>query len=404
VEIDDVDLRDVDLVAGTSAGITQGVTVRGHVGGNPVPDLLDDLIVVLAERSITGAPRAAVNPDGSFTFTNVQPGSYIAITIPSPSVTSQTAVTVGRQDINDLQVVPPATIPIPGRIEIEGGGNLRAASIPMAMESYHLPVSTPLFTVQPDTTFKIYVLEGENRLLLRNVPANYSVVSMTYGNTDLLRSPLIPDPANTEGIKILLAPASPAALHRVRGQVDGLPSIAIGPNTKTVIYGAGIGQRVADTPVKSDGTFEFPGVPSDSYYATVVGTPFDSQWTFDVGSEDRDGIRMKGEIWSDISGRVTIVDRNGTNQLGFPFSYMTLVFNPSVSWGTAAVRQDGTFSQSLSGGEYSLLTNKLPDGYTLKAVTAGVGGADLLRGKLKIDGRPIPEIQVTLEYRPKTAP
>jgi hypothetical protein len=240
--------------------------------------------------------------------------------------------------------------------------------------------------------------------VLRNVPANYTVVSMTYGNTDLLRSPLLPDPANTEGIKILLAPESPAALHRVRGKVDGLPSIVIGPNTKIVLYGAGIGQRVAETPVKSDGTFEFPGVPSDSYYATVVGAPFDSQWTFDVGSEDRDGIRMKGEIWSDISGRVTIVDRNGTILPGFPFSYMTVVFNPAVPWGTAAVRQDGTFSQSLSGGEYSVLTNKLPDGYTLKAVTAGAGGPDLLRGKLRIDGRPIPEIQVTLEYRPKTTP
>jgi hypothetical protein len=186
--------------------------------------------------------------------------------------------------------------------------------------------------------------------------------------------------------------------------VDGLPSVAIGPNTKVVLYGAGIGQRVAETPVKSDGTFEFPGVPSDSYYATVVGAPFDSQWSFDVGSNDRDGIRMKGELWSDISGRITIVDRNGTILPGFPFSYMTVVFNPTVSWGTAAVRQDGSFGLSLSGGEYSLLTNKLPVGYTLKAVTAGAGGADLLRGKLKIDGRQIPEIQVTLEYRPKTAP
>jgi hypothetical protein len=110
---------------------------------------------------------------------------------------------------------------------------------------------------------------------------------------------------------------------------------------------------------------------------------------------------MKGEILSDISGRVTIVDRNGTLLPGFPFSYMTVVFNPSVS---APVRPDGTFRQSLSGGEYSLITNKLPDGYTLKAVTAGTGGSDLLRGKLRIDGRPIPEIVVTLEYRPKTAP
>jgi hypothetical protein len=113
---------------------------------------------------------------------------------------------------------------------------------------------------------------------------------------------------------------------------------------------------------------------------------------------------MKGEIWSGISGRVTIVDRNGTILPGFPFSYMTVVFNPSVPWGTAPVRQDGTFRQSLSGGEYSVITNKLPDGYTLKAVTAGAGGPDLLRGKLRIDGRPIPEIQVTLEYRPKTTP
>jgi hypothetical protein len=404
VQIDDADLRDVDLIAGASTSVERGVTVRGHVAGNPGPDLLDDLTVVLTDRSITGAPRAAVNPDGTFTFTNVKPGSYIAITIPSPNVSLQTAVQVGSQNIDDLQVVPPATILIPGRIEVSGGGNLKTVSVPMAIESYHLPLTTPLFTIQPETAFKIQALDGENRLVLRNVPANYSIVAMTYGSTDLLRNPLVPDPANTEGIKILLAPEPPGALHRVRGLVEGIPPIAIGPNSKIVLYGAGIGQRVAETPLKSDGTFEFPGVPSDSYTATVAGAPFDSQWTFDVGSVDRDGIRMKGEIWSDISGRVTIVDRNGTILPGFPFSYMTVVFNPSVPWGTAPVQRDGTFTQLLSGGDYSVITNKLPDGYTLKAVTAGAGGSNLLRGKLRIDGRPIPEIQVTLEYRPKTAP
>ena len=404
VEIGDVDLKDVELIAGAPTAVARGVTVRGHVAGNIVSDFLDDLTVVLTERSITGAPRASVNADGSFAFTNVQPGSYIAITIPSPNVSQQTAIQVGKEDIDDLQVVPPATIPIPGRIEIAGGGNLKTVSIPMTIESYHLPLTTPLFSVQPETTFSIRALEGENRLVLRNVPADYSVVSMTYGSTDLLRNPLVPDPANSEGIRILLAPESPGALHRVRGQVDGLPPIAIGPASKVVLYGSGIGQRVAEAGLRPDGTFEFPGVPSDSYYATVEGAPFDSQWTFEVGSEDRDGIRMKGEVWSEVYGRVTIVDRNGTILPGFPFSYMTVVFNPSVSWGTATVRQDGTFRQSLSGGEYSVITNRLPDGYTLKAVTAGKGGADLLRGKLRIDGRPIPEIQVTLEYRPKTAP
>jgi hypothetical protein len=402
VEIEDTDLHDVELVAGVPTAIARGVTVRGHVAGNVVPDLLDDLTVVLAERSVTGAPRAAVNSDGSFAFTNVQPGSYVAITIPSPNVSQQTAVQVGSQNIDDLEVVAPATIEIPGRIEIQGGGKLKTLSVPMAIDAYHLPLQTPLFSVQPDATFRIHALEGENRLVLRNVPADYSIVSMTYGSTDLLRNPLVPDPANTEGIKVVLAPEPPGALHRVRGQVDGLPPVAIGPNSKVVLYGAGIGQRVAETPLKPDGTFEFPGVPSDSYYATVEGAPFDSQWTFEVGSEDRDGIRMKGEIWSDISGRVTIVDRNGTILPGFPFSYLSVVFDPTVSWGTAPVGRDGTFRLSLSGGEYSLITNKLPDGYTLRAATAGA--ADLIRGKLRIDGRPIPEIQVTLEYRPKSAP
>lgn len=403
VDIDDADLRDIDLAAGTAAAITRGATVRGHVVGNPIPELIDDLTVALAGRSITGAPRVPVNPDGSFTFTNVQPGAYSAITIPSPNVDRQTAVSVGSQDIDDLQVVPPVIIQVPGRIEIEGGGNLKAVSIPMTIETYHLPVSTPLFAIQPNISFRLHVLEGENRILLRNVPTEYSIVSMTYGSTDLLRNPLIPDPAITEGIRIVLAPEPPGALRKVRGQVDGLPSFAIGPDAKVVLYGAGIGQRVAETTLKSDGTFEYSGVPSDSYYATVTGAPFDSQWAFNVGSEDRVGIRMKGEIWSDVTGRVTIVDRNGTILPGFPFSYMAVVFNPVPS-GSAPVHKDGTFTKSLSGGEYSLITNKLPDGYYLRSITAGAGGADLLRGKLKIDGRPIPEIVVTLEYRPKTVP
>jgi len=76
----------------------------------------------------------------------------------------------------------------------------------------------------------------------------------------------------------------------------------------------------------------------------------------------------------------------GTILPDFPFTSMAVTFSPSSVPNIALVQKDGT----------------LPESYTVKSAIAG--GADIAKGMLKIDGRPVPEIIVTLEYRPKSTP
>jgi hypothetical protein len=134
-------------------------------------------------------------------------------------------------------------------------------------------------------------------------------------------------------------------------------------------------------------------------------TEFVTDFKFDAGATDIDGLRIRGENLSDISGRVRIVDRNATILPDFPYRYMVVMFSQAATPIVLAVRTDGSFTATLPGGEYSLITNTLPDGYTLKSVAIGdSAGAEITKGKLKIDGRAVPEILVTLEYRPKNNP
>jgi hypothetical protein len=403
VVIDDKDIHDLQLPpTGSTPETGTGAVVRGRVVENPDDILRSQLSVVLTGTVDRFYSKVSLNADGTFAIPNVPAGTYIAMTVPSPSASRHTVVEVADRNIDGVEVVPPYLVDVPGHVEIQGGQQLKAASPAMTIDAYHVDINGFRTVIAADGTFGLKLLAGDNRISLRNLPTDYRLVSLTYGNTDLLRQPLVPDLGNTDGIRILLAPAPPDSLHRVQGQVIGLPEVAIGPATRIQLTGANPGQHVAETPVNKDGTFEFSAVPSDFYSARVTGAPFESELRFDVRSADVEGVQVKGALRSEISGRVTIVDRNGIILPSFPFSYMTVEFIPSTSPSLALVHTDGTFAAGLAGGEYSLGVRRLPDGYSLKSATAG--GADILKGRLKIDGKPVPEIVVTLETTTKTTP
>ncbi|HLQ79137.1 MAG TPA: hypothetical protein VK210_17390, partial [Terriglobia bacterium] len=404
VKIDDMDIHDLQISPTVIIPeITTGAVVRGRVTENPDSILKSQLSVVLTGTAAARYySKASLNADGTFAIPNVPAGTYIAMTVPSPSVSRHTVVEVADRSIDGVEVVPPYLVDVPGHIEIQGGERLKSVSPAMTIDAYHVDINGFRTVLAPDGAFGLKLLAGDNRITLRNVPTDYTLVSVTYGNADLLRQPLVPDLGNNDGIRILLAPTPPDSLHTVRGQVIGLPEVAIGPTTRVQLTGANPGHHVTETPVNKDGTFEVFRVPADTYSARVTGAPFEAERTFDVHSDDVDGVQINGNVRSEISGRVTIVDRNGTILPGFPFSYMTVEFTPSASPGLALVHTDGSFAAGLYGGEYSLGVSMLPEGYSLKSATAG--GADILKGKLKIDGRPIPEILVTLETTAKPTP
>jgi hypothetical protein len=350
--------------------------------------------------SAIGSSSVPVNSDGSFQIPNVKPGSYTLVTSPPSSTSTHTTFDVDGMDVNDLEVVPPYTVEVPGHIELEGGGTFKTSLDAITVESGHANVKPFRTSVSSDGKFKMNLLAGDNWLAVRNLPQEYSLASITYESRDLIGKSFLPDLGDTDGIRIVLAIAAPAALHKVRGTVIGLPAVAIGPETKVTLNGAGPGRHYVTTALNRDGTFEFSGVLPDSYTAHVIGAPFQLESKFEVSNADVDGLQMKGELQIPMTGRVTIVDRSGVTLSDFPFHYMMLNFAPSVAPEKVLVARNGSFSTVLSAGDYTLKWNNLPAGYSVKSASAGA--VNLLRDKLKIDGSSVPTLGIVLEYNPKT--
>ena len=212
-----------------TSGPTNMLTDRLNVvGGSPIAPLVVTLEVFLVKVSgkVTGSPNFSnegpirlrligtttgerfevlVNSDGSFEFAKVLPGSYIA-TITTPSIPfPNTTVLVTDKDTN-VEIVLAPMKNVTGRVTLEGPGLMPRLTFTLPAPVSGGFTSSVDAVSQPDGSFKVYMPEGERRITL-NVPG-YTVKSLTYGSTDLLRDPIKLSAADTTEIRVVLAAAS----------------------------------------------------------------------------------------------------------------------------------------------------------------------------------------------------
>jgi hypothetical protein len=173
---------------------TGGVTVKGRVTGaiSEMPEPRRVLIYDDATRQYSAA--ATLSPDGFFEFRNVPVGGYMLVAVGVPHAAQRrTGANVKDQNIADLDMIVFRSVKTTIRLVTEDGNplptwvrlNLLSKRSLDDLES-ELPADGRLDWI---------VSEDEQFLVLKGLPAEYTVKSMMYGEVDLLKSPLKLDPA-----------------------------------------------------------------------------------------------------------------------------------------------------------------------------------------------------------------
>ena len=278
-------------VSGRIAGLDAAMFARGPVQ------------VSLSAPVFVSFLSAVVAADGSFEFPAVFPGNYTArVTGGGISNSRSAPVVVGGADVKGVEIVVPGQKEITGRIVVEGG-----ATIPRI----GLRVMTPddgrggawgsILTLNPQAegTFRITLPEGEHRLDVPQLPPGYTLQSLKYGATDLLRSPLkIAAPDAVEELRVGLVRTGPTPWVTVSGRVIGSAPgaralrVALLP---TNAPGIGPATPPLDAPVKDDGSFEFLQVLPGVYSVRVIvsaGAPPPPPRTITVGTTDLTGVEI----------------------------------------------------------------------------------------------------------------
>jgi hypothetical protein len=401
------------------------VKVSGKVVGfDPARFARQPVLLSLNAAGYGSSLQARVDPDGSFEFAEVFPGSYVARFMgPTPVNIPDTPVNVSSSDVK-FDITLPRQKEISGRVLLEGRGPMPQFGLPLMsipgsspgaataptggpMSQFGLllmsipgsgpgaaaaPTGTLNIGPQPDGSFKVNVIEGDHqvgppsRTPMSALPAGYTLKSLTYGTTDVLNAPLKVRMTDTAELRVTLSTPNVPPV-KVSGKVAGVDASMFVRGPMTVIMNTA-GYPALETTVSPDGSFEFPEVFPGNYIPRVMGagvatSPGPISPPIVVGSSDVRGVEFVVRGQKEVTGRVTVEGSAPIPRFGLrgnltgartALEIQTISINPLP---------DGMFRLMLSEGERPLgELIGLPHGYTLKSATYGT--TDLLRNPLKV--------------------
>jgi TonB family protein len=369
-----------------------GVTVSGRVIGPPSQNLSGT-----QRASLNGSSSQAtsINADGSFTFSNVRPGTY-NLTINSGILSQPISIVVDDKDITGIEAVVVTMADVTGTVVVDGGG-IRPR-ITLSFSSFRGGTTTPSAALSSDGSFRAVLREGEYQLTWSALPSGYQLKSITAGSLDLLTNPLkitggIPVPPIVMTLKV----DSPPPWVKVSGRVIGL-NRGQGAGPRLTLSGVSFPlQEVPDTAINADGSFEFLRVLPGTYTARVTPTiPVPSTTIVVPSGKDLSGVEIIIPALKEVTGRVVV---EGLSQI---VPRLTFTLTPSDTLGRAfplgnlssagIAQPDGTFKVTLPEAEHRV-TLTVP-GYSVRSLT--YGSTDLLRDPLKISNGQSQELHVTL--------
>jgi TonB family protein len=177
--------------------------------------------LTLSGAFLPDVPDTAIDANGSFEFPRVLPGTYTARMTPAIPVPATTVVVPSGKDLSGIEIIIPALKELTGRIVVEGPSQMAPRlTFNLSEPSGRASPLGNLSSVgipQPDGTFKVMLPEAEHRVSLN--AAGYSVRSLTYGSTNLLRDPLKISGTDSQELQVTLVPLPPGSSPGVVGGV-----------------------------------------------------------------------------------------------------------------------------------------------------------------------------------------
>jgi len=170
------------------------VSVSGRVTGITPGQVLRISLREPSGGQISAALETSVAADGSFKFSNVLPGNYIAYF----RLRAVTQVRVGNTDVTGVVVAVPQDILTSGHVILEGP----QGTIPAILVESNGKTATS----NRAGTFVLSLEKGDNAIAVRNIPDTHSIKSITYGDVDLQKEPLKLDGPALWDIVVRLVP------------------------------------------------------------------------------------------------------------------------------------------------------------------------------------------------------
>lgn len=374
-----------------ATGVTFAKVSGRLVGINPA--LISGSVSLTGSTSSLPAVDAAINPDGTFAFPKVLQGQYTArLVAPGIAPTAATTtVAVTNKDVTGVEISVPHVIS--GIVTVDGGGPIPRFTLPLSVVGAGAGTTSVTITAQADGSFRATIPLGERKVgAPTGLPAGYTVKSVMYGATDLLKDTLKVTEADSSELAITLGVAASVPWYNVSGRVNGLTNPL---GVRLVLTGTALGSPI-ETPLGADGAFTVSKLLPGSYVARVSLSGLrEVTSSISVGNKDVTGVTIAIPQQYVIAGQV-IVD-------GAPNGFVSplVALEAKDASGTPAspiATRGGTagkpFQIELLPGSYKISVNSLPAGYQLKSLIYGT--TDLLKEPLKVDG-PIPwEIIVRL--------
>lgn len=219
-----------------------------------------------------------VRPNGSFTISNVSPGSYSLIvnTGGPDSEGAVTSITVGNEDLSGISLVTNKGASITGTLVAAEGTvaklpatGLQVMAQPMRFEPM---VGFSPGRVEADGTFRVTGLRGRRLFRIMNLPPSWTLKAVLLNDSDITDTPIeFKGSDETSGLQIVLS-------DKV-SEVNGKVTDAKGEPTRdyTVIIFPEDSSRwafpsrfVRSGRADQQGLFKIRGLPPDSEYLAVA--------------------------------------------------------------------------------------------------------------------------------------
>jgi plasmid stabilization system protein ParE len=270
----------VNGVVSTTGGIpATGATVRIRNLDNPSRFGLP----------VRGGPQTTnASGDGSFSFSNVQPGGVV-IDVSHPQIPNQRreVVVSGQQASGLLQVVLPLTR-MSGRILMEDGSPVSSPEVfgEVMLSPVRNPnIASTILPISGTGTFSRLMGVDEFRFYLRTSPEEYEIKSVKSGPLDLMNESLKISGNELVDVEIRVArrarvPGAGRVSGTVRDGITGMPAVG---RITLCCAPAGIAEEFS-APLDTDGSFEFSALPPGKY-ASHLPVPAGTPWIYVVGPE-----------------------------------------------------------------------------------------------------------------------